>query len=98
MTNLNFIYSELTLAFSIMLLLIIGVFKKKSSNLIYNLSILTLLIIFILSLSLFGKNSTSLFINSYKIDYLSTFMKCLLYLSGIFVMLSSTRYLIFKFT
>ena len=94
MTNLNFIYSELTLAFSIMLLLIIGVFKKKSSNLIYNLSILTLLIIFILSLSLFGKNSTSLFINSYKIDYLSTFMKCLLYLSGIFVMLSSTRYLI----
>ena len=94
MTNLNFIYSELTLAFSIMLLLIIGVFKKKSSSLIYNLSILTLLIIFILSLSLFGKNSTSLFINSYKIDYLSTFMKCLLYLSGIFVMLSSTRYLI----
>ena len=49
MTNLNFIYSELTLAFSIMLLLIIGVFKKKSSSLIYNLSILTLLIIFILS-------------------------------------------------
>jgi len=94
MTNLNFIYSELILAFSIMLLLIIGVFKKKSSNLIYNLSILTLLIIFILSLSLFGKNSTSLFINSYKIDYLSTFMKGLLYLSGIFVMLSSTRYLI----
>ena len=94
MTNLNFIYSELTLAFSIMLLLIIGVFKKKSSSLIYYLSILTLLIIFILSLSLFGKNSTSLFINSYKIDYLSTFMKGLLYLSGIFVMLSSIRYLI----
>ena len=84
MTNLNFIYSELILAFSIMLLLIIGVFKKKSSSLIYYLSILTLLIIFILSLSLFGKNSTSLFINSYKIDYLSTFMKfcyiCLEYL------------------
>ena len=94
MTNLNFIYSELILAFSIMLLLIIGVFKKKSSSLIYYLSILTLLIIFILSLSLFEKNSTSLFINSYKIDYLSTFMKGLLYLSGIFVMLSSTRYLV----
>ena len=94
MTNLNFIYSELILAFSIMLLLIIGVFKKKSSTLIYYLSILTLLIIFIFSLSLFEKNSTSLFINSYKIDYLSTFMKGLLYLSGIFVMLSSTRYLI----
>ena len=94
MTNLNFIYSELILAFSIMLLLIIGVFKKKSSSLVYYLSILTLLIIFIFTLSLFEKNSTSLFLNSYKIDHLSTFMKLLLYLSGIFVMLSSSRYLI----
>ena len=94
MTNLNFIYPELILAFSIMLLLIIGVFKKKSSSLVYYLSILTLLIIFILSLSLFEKNSISLFLNSYKIDYLSTFMKVLLYLSGIFVMLSSSKYLI----
>ena len=94
MTNLNFIYSELILAFSIMLLLIIGVFKKKSSTLVYYLSILTLLIIFIFTLSLFEKNSTSLFLNSYKIDYLSSFMKVLLYLSGIFVMLSSSKYLI----
>ena len=94
MTNLSFIYSELILAFSIMLLLIIGVFKKKSSSLVYYLSILTLLIIFIFTLSLFEKNSISLFLNSYKIDYLSTFMKVLLYLSGIFVMLSSSKYLI----
>ena len=68
MTNLNFIYSELILAFSIMLLLIIGVFKKKSSSLVYYLSILTLLIIFIFTLSLFEKNSTSLFINKLKMD------------------------------
>ena len=94
MTNLNFIYSELILAFSIMLLLIIGVFKKKSSSLVYYLSILTLLIIFIFTLGLFEKNSISLFLNSYKIDYLSTFMKVLLYLSVIFVMLSSSKYLI----
>ncbi len=94
MTNLNFIYSELILALSIMILLIIGVFKKKSSGLVYYLSILTLLIIFIFSLSLFEKNSASLFSNSYKIDYLSTFMKILLFLSGIFVMLSSSRYLV----
>ena len=94
MTNLSFIYSELILAFSIMLLLIIGVFKKKSSSLVYYLSILTLLIIFIFTLSLFEKNLVSLFLNSYKIDYLSTFMKVLLYLSGIFVMLSSSKYLI----
>ena len=43
MTNLNFIYSEIFLAISIMALLIIGVFKKNSSNLIYNLSIISLL-------------------------------------------------------
>ena len=43
MVNLNFIYSELFLAISIMVLLMIGVFKKNSSILIYNLSIISLL-------------------------------------------------------
>ena len=38
MINLNFIYSELFLALSIMTLLIVGVFKKNSSILIYNLT------------------------------------------------------------
>ena len=42
MTNLNFIYSEIFLAISIMVLLIIGVFKKNSSDFIYNLSIISL--------------------------------------------------------
>ena len=43
MVNLNFIYPEIFLSISIMSLLIIGVFKKNSSNLIYNLSTLSLL-------------------------------------------------------
>ena len=42
MINLNFIYSELFLALSIMTLLIVGVFKKNSSILVYNLSIISL--------------------------------------------------------
>ena len=67
MTNLNFIYSELILAFSIMLLLIIGVFKKKSSSLVYYLSILTLLIIFIFTLGLFEKNSEGRSVVSQKL-------------------------------
>ena len=44
MINLNFIYSELFLALSIMTLLIVGVFKKNSSILVYNLGIISLLI------------------------------------------------------
>ena len=43
MVNLNFIYPEIFLSISIMALLIIGVFKKNSSNLIFNLSIISLL-------------------------------------------------------
>ena len=42
MINLNFIYSEIFICLAIMILLIIGVFKKNSSYLIYNLSILSL--------------------------------------------------------
>ena len=44
MTNLNLIFPEIFISFSIMFLLIVGVFKKNSSNLIYNLTIISLLI------------------------------------------------------
>ena len=39
--NLNFIYPELFISLSVMFLLILGVFKKNSSDLIYNLSIIS---------------------------------------------------------
>jgi len=44
MINLNFIYSEIFICLAIMILLIIGVFKKNSAYLIYNLSILSLFV------------------------------------------------------
>ena len=93
MINLNFVFSEIFISISIMFLLILGVFKNKSSNLIYNLSILSLFIILISNYNLFGKDELTIFNNSYKIDFLSSFMKFLVIASGIFVMLSSSKYL-----
>jgi len=93
MINLNFIYSEIFLCLSIMILLIIGVFKKNSSNLIYNLSIISLLICLALIFNFPISENVELFRNSYKIDYLSSFMKILTILSGIFVLLSSSKYI-----
>ena len=48
MNNLNFISPEIFISLSIMFLLILGVFKKKSSNLIHYLSIVSLLIVLFL--------------------------------------------------
>ena len=93
MINLNFIYSEIFLCLSIMILLIIGVFKKNSSNLIYNLSIISLLSCFALIFNFPINENIELFNNSYKIDYLSSFMKILTIISGIFVLLSSSKYI-----
>ena len=93
MINLNFIYSEIFLCLSIMILLIIGVFKKNSSNLIYNLSIISLLSCLALIFNFPINENAELFNNSYKIDYLTSFMKILTIISGIFVLLSSSKYI-----
>ena len=93
MDNLNFIYPELFISLSIMWLLIFGVFKKNSSNLIYNLSIIILIATFVLIFSYPIETEINLFENSYKIDYLSFFMKSLTMIAGIFVMVTSSRYL-----
>ena len=77
MINLNFIYSELFLALSIMTLLIVVVFKMNSSFLVYNLSIISLLICLALIFNFPINENVELFKNSYKIDYLSSFSKIL---------------------
>ena len=74
MTNLNLIFPEIFISLAIMFLLILGVFKKNSSNLIYNLTIISLLIALALTLNYPIEIEFSLFNESYKIDYLSTFM------------------------
>ncbi len=93
MINLELVFSEIFLSLSIMALLLIGVYKKNSTNVIYNLSVVSLLIMLILNLNLFNSKDETLFGNGYKIDFMSSFMKLLITISGIFVMLSSSRYL-----
>ena len=92
MTNLNLIFPEIFISLAIMFLLIVGVFKKNSSNLVYNLTIISLLIALALIFNYPIETELSLFNESYKIDYLSTFMKILTLVSGIFVMLTSSKY------
>ena len=93
MTNLNYIYPEIFLSLSIMFLLLLGVFKKKSSTLVYNFSIFSLIITLILIFNHPIQLDTSLFNASYKIDYLSSFMKILTLVSGILVLIISSSYL-----
>ncbi len=96
-SNLNFIYPELFISLSVMFLLILGVFKKNSSDLIYNLSIISLIGTLTLILSYPINANIYLFNESYQVDYLSSFMKILTLASGIFVLITSSRYLkIFK--
>ena len=93
MNNLNLILPEIFISLTLMFLLIFGVFKKNSSGLIYNLTIISLLILLVLIINLNSIEETFLFNESYKIDYLSTFMKTLTITSCIFVMLTSSKYL-----
>ena len=93
MIDINIILPEIFISLALMFLLIMGVFKKNSSSLIYNLSIFSLIILLALVINLISINETFLFNNSYKIDGLSTFMKILTMISGIFVMLTSSKYL-----
>ena len=93
MENLELILPEIFISLSIMFLLILGVFKKNSALLIYNLTTVTLIILLALLLNLYQVSELSIFNNSYKIDKLATFMKLLTIGSGIFVMLTSSKYI-----
>ena len=91
MYNLNFIYPEIFISLSIMFLLILGVFKKNSYNLINILSILALIIILVLIFNYPVNTNIEIFNGSYKIDFLSSYMKTLTALSGIFVLITSSN-------
>ena len=93
MDNLNFILPEIFISLSLMFVLMFGVFKKNSTSIVYNLSIISLLIVLFLIMSNPINSNISIFNNSYKIDYLSSFMKILTISSGIFVLISSNKYI-----
>tara|TARA_Y100001970_G_scaffold222683_1_gene273963 strand:- start:2273 stop:3691 length:1419 start_codon:yes stop_codon:yes gene_type:complete len=91
--NLNFISAELFISLSIMSLLIFGVFKEKSSSLVYDLSTFSLIVTTAIIFNNPVDTNIGIFNNSYKIDFLATFMKILILLSGFFILLISSQYL-----
>ena len=92
MENINFILPEIFISLGIMFLLMVGVFKKNSSAIVYTLSIVVLLITLGLIVNFPSNQEMYLFNSSYKIDQLSTFMKIITIISGIFVLISSYKY------
>ena len=93
MENLQYILPEIFISVSIMLFLLVGVFKKNSASLIYNLSNISLVILLALIINLSSLDTIYLFNESYLIDNLSNYMKIILVGSGIFVMLTGSKYI-----
>ena len=93
MIDINYILPELFISISLMFILLIGVFKKNSSLLVYNLTMISLFILIILLINLRSLSSNSFFGSSYLIDELSNYMKIITVASGIFVLLTSSKYI-----
>ena len=93
MNNLDFILPEIFISLAIMFLLILGVFKKNSSNIIHYLSIVCLLITGILIMNNPSGAQVTLFNGSFIIDNLSSFMKILTILGGASILLMSKKFL-----
>ena len=81
MENFQYILPEIFISISIMLFLLVGVFKKNSASLIYNLSNISLVILLALIINLSSLDTCYLVNESYFIDYLSIYMKILKILS-----------------
>ncbi len=98
MENLNFVLPEIFISLSIMFLLILGVFKKKSASLIHNISLIVLIITTVIILNETIKiQKVLLFNGSVVVDYLSSLMKIITLLSAFIVLAISRSYLkIFK--
>ena len=93
MNILGFILPEIFISLALMFLLILGVFKKNSSNIIHYLSIVCLLITGILIINNPSGTQVTLFSGSFIIDNLSSFMKILTILGGASILLMSKKFL-----
>ena len=92
-TDIYYVIPEIFLSLSLMFLLILGVFNKKGPIIVYNLSLLILIIAIPLILNVPYDAEILIFNDSYKVDYLSNFIKILIVFSTIFVLLTSSQYL-----
>ena len=91
--DIYYVIPEIFISLSLMFLLLFGVFKKNSSSTVYSLSILILIISIPLILNVPSTAELLIFNESYKIDYLSSFIKILIVISTLFVLLTSSQYL-----
>ena len=92
MQTIIYILPELFLSLTIMFLLMLGIFIKKSFKLVYLLTILSLVFAIVLVLNQ-PNEIIKIFNESYIIDQLSIFMKILTLLFCFFVLLSSKDYI-----
>ena len=94
MYNLNLVLPEIFISLSIMFLLILGVFKKNSSQLTFNLSLLTFLIATIFTINeTFSVERITLFNGSVVIDHMASLMKIITLIGGFLVLVISSSYL-----
>ena len=91
MQTIIYILPELFLSLSIMTLLILGVFVKKSFKIINALTILSLIFGIVLVLNQ-PQDAIKIFNDSYIIDELSIFMKVLTLLFCLFILMASGDY------
>ena len=80
MINLFYISTEVFLSLSILILLLIGVFKKKSESFVYNFTCIILLVGLAININLNPQFPIDLFSNSYKIDYFTTLILSLIHI------------------
>ena len=92
MQTIIYILPELFLSLTIMFLLMLGIFIKKSFKLVYLLTILSLVFAIVLVLNQ-PNEIIKIFNESYIIDQLSIFMKILTLLFCFFILLSSKDYI-----
>ena len=94
MNNLNLVLPEIFISLSVMFLLILGVFKKNSSQLTFNLSLVTILVAIILTVNeTFSVNRITIFGDSIVIDRMASLMKIITLIGGFLVLGISSNYL-----
>jgi len=90
--NLNILLPEIFLSISVSLILMVGVFVKKSYNLVTNLSLLSLIILILI---IFNSESTpvKIFSESFVRDPYASFIKILILSASIFILYSSQLFI-----
>ena len=90
--NLNILFPEIFLSLSIFLILMIGVFVKKSYNFVNNLSLLSLIVVILIIFN--GENlSIKIFSESFVRDSYANFIKILILSASIFILYSSQLFI-----